>query len=139
VALWAAALSAGVPLGHRVGTLATEHLRRVEDWIDAHLGTPIALGRICSVAGVGERALQKAFLPRHGRSPMRYVAERRVLAAHRHLSRPVDGSGGVTKVALSVGFDHLGRFAVLYRQIVGESPSSTLRKALGAAAANVLQ
>jgi transcriptional regulator GlxA family with amidase domain len=35
----------------------------------------------------------------------------------------------VTRVALGLGFGHVGRFAALYRQAFGESPSETLRRA----------
>jgi AraC-like DNA-binding protein len=35
----------------------------------------------------------------------------------------------VTDVATELGFLELGRFAVKYRQIFGETPSSTLRAA----------
>jgi transcriptional regulator GlxA family with amidase domain len=35
----------------------------------------------------------------------------------------------VTSIAWSVGFTHLGRFALAYRQAYGESPSQTLRDA----------
>jgi AraC-like DNA-binding protein len=34
----------------------------------------------------------------------------------------------VTDVALELGFSELGRFAVRYRQMFGESPSETLRR-----------
>jgi AraC-like DNA-binding protein len=35
----------------------------------------------------------------------------------------------VTRVALGLGFGHPGRFAALYRQAYGESPSQSLRRA----------
>lgn len=108
----------------RPGELALERARHVEAWIDAHLGEPISMGTLCRVAGVGERCLQKSFLYRRGISPMRFVVERRLLAAHRWLA---DGShaGTVTEAGLRFGFTHLGRFSVAYRQTLGESPSQT--------------
>ncbi len=108
----------------RPGELALERARNVEAWIDAHLGEPISMGMLCRVAGVGERCLQKSFLYRRGISPMRFVAERRLLAAHQWLA---DGSHAdtVTEAGLRFGFTHLGRFSVAYRQTLGESPSQT--------------
>lgn len=108
----------------RPGELALERARNLEAWIDAHLGDPISMGTLCRVAGVGERCLQKSFLYRRGISPMRFVAERRLLAAHQWLA---DGShaGTVTEAGLRFGFTHLGRFSVAYRQTLGESPSQT--------------
>jgi AraC-like DNA-binding protein len=122
-------LFAGAVLGasaaRGVQGLAAAGLRRVEAWIDAHLGEPITLGRLCEVAGVGERSLQKAFETRRGMSPMRFVHERRIAAAYRHLSRR-DAATSVKAVALGLGFAHLGRFAQAYRELVGELPSETL-------------
>jgi len=34
----------------------------------------------------------------------------------------------VTDVASALGFTHLGRFAIAYREVLGESPSQTLRR-----------
>ena len=101
-------------------------LGRVEDWIEAHLDEPITLGRLCTVAGVGARALMKIFESRRGMPPMRFVAERRLATAHARLLSAAPRE--VADVATSVGFTHLGRFAIAYRQVFGESPSQTLRR-----------
>jgi AraC-like DNA-binding protein len=100
----------------------------LEAWIEANLDAPISIGRLCAVAGVGERALQKSFESRRGMSPMRFVMERRLAQAHRQLlkAHPRDD---VTHVAVRLGFNHTGRFAALYRQAFGESPSQSLRRA----------
>ena len=108
----------------RPGELALGRARNLEAWIDSHLGEPITMGTLCRVAGVGERCLQKSFLYRRGISPMRFVAERRLLAAHRWLS-DASHAGTVTEAGLRFGFSHLGRFSVSYRQAIGESPSQT--------------
>jgi AraC-like DNA-binding protein len=108
----------------RPGELALERARELEAWIDSHLGEPITMGTLCRVAGVGERCLQKSFLYRRGISPMRFVAERRLLAAHQWLA-DASHAGTVTEAGLRFGFSHLGRFSVSYRQAIGESPSQT--------------
>ncbi|MFN7572328.1 MAG: helix-turn-helix domain-containing protein [Betaproteobacteria bacterium] len=108
--------------------LTPARLAAVQDWIDAHLAEPITLGQLCRVAGVGERCLQLAFQSQRGISPMRYVLERRLAAAHRRLRRAAPGED-VTQAAIDAGFSHLGRFAALYRGAYGESPSQTLRAA----------
>jgi AraC-like DNA-binding protein len=107
--------------------LSASRLTAVEAWIDAHLEEPITLGRLCEIAGVGERALQKAFESRRGVSPMRFVVERRLAAARRLLESAGHG-GCVTDVAVRLGF-HFGRFAGLYREVFGEAPSQTLARA----------
>lgn len=119
----AAALLRG-RLARRAGHVALERVKSVEAWIDAHLGEPITLGRLCTVAGVGERSLQKAFEASRGMSPMRFVAERRLAVAYQRLSTPVHRTS-VKAVALDLGFHHLGRFAQAYSELIGETPSQT--------------
>jgi AraC-like DNA-binding protein len=112
-------------VAQRPGELALERARNLEAWIDAHLDEPITLGTLCRVAGVGARCLQKSFLHRRGIPPMRFVAERRLLAAHQWLA-DASQAATVTEAALRFGFTHLGRFSVAYRQAIGELPSQTL-------------
>jgi len=107
---------------------ATARFAEVEQWIEAHLETPITTGQLCRVAGVGQRALEKIFESRRGMSPMRFVVERRLAAAHRLLDR-ADNNRDVTDVAHGLGFAHVGRFAALYRQAYGELPSQTAKRA----------
>ncbi len=99
----------------------------VEGWIEANLERSITAGQLCRIAGVSQRALEKIFESRRGMSPMRFVTERRLAAAHRMLGAAVPGDD-VTAVALGLGFNHIGRFAALYAQIYGELPSQTLKR-----------
>jgi AraC-like DNA-binding protein len=112
----------------RAQPVSLARIADVEAWIDAHLEDPITIGRLCDVAGTGERWLQRVFEARRGMSPMRFVAERRLVEARRRLEGADSREEGVTRVALSLGFGHVGRFAILYRQAFGESPSETIRR-----------
>lgn len=112
---------------HEAAQMSEQRVRDLEGWIDANLGEPISLGRLCDVAGVGARCLQRTFEQRRGMSPMRFVAERRLAATHRALLNAAPGAS-VTQIALDHGFDHVGRFAQLYQQVLGELPSHTLSK-----------
>ncbi len=111
----------------RAHAVSSTRVADLEAWIEAHLDKPISMGRLCNVAGVGERALQKVFESRRGISPMRFVTERRLAAARRRLTSAGPGND-VTSVAVSLGFGHPGRFAGLYRQAFGEAPSQSLRR-----------
>ena len=122
-------LRARVPVkeGRRTPRLAPERVRLVEEWIDAHLHEPLSLARLCDRAGVGARCLQVAFESHRQQSPMEFVAERRLVAAHAALSR---GEGeSVTAVASALGFEHPGRFAAGYRRLFGLAPSEMRRRA----------
>jgi AraC-like DNA-binding protein len=128
VAGWMADLvldAAGVQSTSEVGL---ERVVRLQRWIDAHLDQDITLDRLCAVAGVGPRSLQKALLAARGQSPHEFVISRRLAEARRRLagvSTPVR----VSTVALDCGFRHFGRFAVSYRAAFGESPVETVRAA----------
>ena len=113
-----------VPRGQEV---SAARIAELEAWVDSHLHEPLTIGSLCAVSGVGERALQKVFLSRRGMSPMRFVAERRLAAARGRLLR-AGPRNDVTSVAVELGFGHVGRFAQLYRQAFGESPSETLKR-----------
>jgi len=97
----------------------------IETWIRRHLAEPITLERLASVAGVSNRCLQKACMARWGRSPMDLVASLRLQRSHVRLASRSPGLT-VTQAAVESGFTHLGRFAVMYREVFGESPSDTL-------------
>jgi AraC-like DNA-binding protein len=116
------------PTEGRISTVSMQRIKLLEDWIDAHASEAITLGRLCEVARIGERSLQLAFQARHGMSPMRFVAERRLAAAHRRLAS-ADVANDVTSIATSLGFVHLGRFAQAYRVAYGEAPSRTVARA----------
>jgi AraC-like DNA-binding protein len=106
------------------GVVTRSRVDRLAAWIDAHLDEALTVGRLCEVAEVGERALQRSFERWRGMSPMRFVTERRLEAARRQLLLGGDGVD-VTRVALGLGFHHVGRFAIAYRELFGESPSQT--------------
>lgn len=107
--------------------LAQRRLADLEAWIEANLGETITIGRLSSVAQAGERSLQLAFQARRGMSPMRFVCERRLAAAHRRIAN-AGAADEITSIATGLGFTHLGRFSIAYREVFGESPSRTLQR-----------
>jgi AraC-like DNA-binding protein len=60
-------------------------------------------------------------------SPHKYLWLRRMHLARRALAGADPAAAAVTGIALDHGFGELGRFAVQYRELFGESPSATLR------------
>ena len=63
-------------------------------------------------------------------SPICYLWLRRMTLARTALLR-ADASTTITAVALNFGFVQLGRFAVSYRSLFGESPRATLARSAG--------
>lgn len=103
-------------------------VRRAEDFIQAHAGEQLTLGRIAAAAAVSSRTLVRGFHRYRDSSPMAYLSKVRLNRAHAELlaGNPQDLS--VTVVATKWGFSNLGRFAALYRRTFGENPVATLRR-----------
>jgi transcriptional regulator GlxA family with amidase domain len=115
------------PESHR-GPPDEATVRRVEEFFAENLESPVSLSDAAIVAGTSTRSLLRAFQNRRGTSPMAFRRRRRFEAARRDLFFADRGETGVTIVAGRYCFDHLGRFAVEYGALFGESPSETLRR-----------
>jgi AraC-like DNA-binding protein len=102
------------------------HVKRAQDYMNAHYGDIISMVEIANCCGIGIRALQEAFRSRLDLSPQQYLAAIRLDHARQRLLSD-DTPLTVSQVALECGFSHLGRFAVAYRKRFGETPSATLR------------
>jgi AraC-like DNA-binding protein len=94
---------------------------------------PITIASLSLTVGVSERTLRNAFADVHRESPKRYLLHRRLRDARQALSDPANTSATVTSVATDLGFYELGRFALQYKALFGESPSQTLRRRRSAA------
>lgn len=97
--------------------------------IDARFDQEVTSADLAATAGVSERALHAAFQRRFGTSPMRYLRDHRYAIAHQRLRQ--GAASTVAEVAHGVGLHHLGRFSSDYRDRFGETPATTLRRAIG--------
>jgi AraC-like DNA-binding protein len=102
---------------------------RFEEFLEAIPDRPLYLTEICAAIGVAERTLRVACEEHLGMGPIRYLGLRRMHLVRRALLR-AGPSKTVTQVATDHGFWELGRFAVAYRALFGESPSATLHRPL---------
>lgn len=102
-------------------------LRRALERLDEAREPIPTIPELCRWAGVGQRTLEYAFRDQLGVTPVRYVKIVRLNRAHRLLRSASPSDETVTSIALACGFFELGRFAVDYRQLFGESPSQTLQ------------
>ena len=104
------------------------HVRRAEDFIEAHWDQAITIEKLVEATGIGARAIFRAFQQTRGYSPMAFARTIRLRHAHQMLSTP-DKETSVTAVAFVCGFGNLGHFARDYREAFGERPSETLGRA----------
>jgi AraC-like DNA-binding protein len=108
--------------------IAPRDVKRAFDFMQANLDQPITIADIARASGVPGRTLFQHFRDCWGTSPMRYLRNARFEKVRQILLRG-EPAGNVTQIAIGLGFTHMGRFAVEYRQRFGESPSQALRRA----------
>lgn len=95
---------------------------------------PPSLLEVCRDVGASPRKLAYSFQAVLGLSPARYVKTTRLNAVRRDLSRRSGPEQSVYDAAARWGFWHFGHFSSDYKQLFGELPSETLRRARSAQA-----
>jgi AraC-like DNA-binding protein len=101
-------------------------VRDAEAWMEVHCEAGFTIQAVAEAHDVTIRTLQRAFERYRAYSPKTFLHR---LMLGRARTRLRSGAAlGVTEVAMTVGFRHLGRFSVDYRKRYGEPPSSTLRR-----------
>jgi AraC family transcriptional regulator len=100
--------------------LPTYRLRRVLDYITAHLDEDLSLAELARTAGMSPHHFAVLFRQRMGTSPHRHVVEQRIERA-KHLLR--DHTQSILEVALASGFESQSHFGRVFRRVVGVTPS----------------
>jgi AraC-like DNA-binding protein len=104
------------------------HIRTAIEFMHANLHLPLTLGDIAQAAGVSARSLQIGFQQFRDTTPLAYLRDVRLQAAHEELSLP-ENILPISEVALKWGFTQMGRFAARYKAVYGLLPSETARRA----------
>lgn len=104
-------------------------VKRARDYALAHPDRPPSILELCNRVGASRRKLQYCFQETLGINPVAYMRALRLNAVHRALRRNQDDT--VHDIAIQWGFWHVSRFATDYRQLFGELPSTTLKRARG--------
>ncbi len=97
-------------------------------FIHGHAGGDIGINDIAAAVHLTPRAVQYLFRQQLDTTPTEYLRRVRLHNAHQDLMASTRSAITVTEIAQRWGFLHTGRFAVLYRQIYGQSPHATLRQ-----------
>lgn len=106
------------PLDFSRGFTAS-HYKRVLDYIEAHLGEPIAIEDLAGVAGMSPAHFSRLFKEVIGDSPYQFVMNYRVEQAKKMLtdqSRPLAG------IALACGFADQPHFGRIFKRLTGLTP-----------------
>ena len=109
----------------------TAVISRFEELLAANRDRPLHLTEICAAVGASQRTLETCCEEHLGMGPIRYLWLRRMHLARRALIGADPSNTTVTQIATGHGFWELGRFAVSYKRLFGESPSATLHRPAG--------
>ncbi|MGD8854536.1 MAG: helix-turn-helix domain-containing protein, partial [Gammaproteobacteria bacterium] len=100
-------------------------LRRAVEYLRCTDSRSITVADLCAAARVTQRTLEYAFRETFGMSPLGFLHLRRYHAGRRDLLAADAKTVTVTEIAQKNGFYQMGRFAVRYKALFGESPSQT--------------
>lgn len=101
--------------------LGRERLRRVLDYIEAHLIEDLRLSDLAQIAGLSTYHFSRLFKQAVGIAPGQYVLQQRIERAKRLLKQP---SVSVQQVAKDCGFGSASYFARQFRKAVGVTPKA---------------
>lgn len=102
-------------------------IRRVLQHIDEHSAEAVTVADLAEVGRLSVRAVQDGVRRYTGLTPLQYLRDRRLDAAHTQLIASDPATVNVAAVARGCGFAHMPRFARDYRLRFGENPRDTLR------------
>jgi len=113
---------------HARTRLSSTQLKRVLDYIEAHLEDPLTIDTLSREAGASSSHLRTWFKVATGLSLHRYVVRRRVERARNLL---LQGQLSTSEIALAVGFSHQSHLARWMRREIGITPSDVRRSVIG--------
>ena len=102
--------------------------RRARDFMEANLRRRVKFEELQRVSGTSLRTLHYAFRDYFGIAPITYHKCRRLRCVREALRCAAPAETSVTEISMDWGFWHIGRFAVDYKAMFGESPNTTLRR-----------
>jgi len=103
----------------RPGGLATWQVKRTVAYVEANLGSKLAVGEMADLVALGKCHFSRAFKRSLGSSPMAYVGLRRVERAKLMMTTT---SERLSDIALACGFADQSHFNRYFRHVVGMSP-----------------
>ena len=114
------------PIPYR-GGLAPRQMRRTLDYMDAHLTDALGLVELAAIAGLSPHHFGEAFKISVGKSPHRFLMEKRVQHALELLR---NGDRSIAEIAHATGFSSQSRLTENFRRVIGMTPGQ-FRRSLG--------
>ena len=104
--------------------LAPWQLRRVVEYLDAHLPERVDLAHLAALAGLSQSHFSRAFKASTGMAPYRWQLDARIRRAQALL---IDTSASLDDVAEATGFADAVHFGRTFRKLTGATPAAWRR------------
>jgi AraC family transcriptional regulator len=104
----------------RLNALPKWRLRRVEEYVEAHLDRGIGLADLAKAAGLSRMHFAAQFRAATGYRPREYLLHQRIEHAKSLLSNT---QMPIVEVALTVGFSSQAHFSTVFKRITSETPA----------------
>jgi len=102
-----------------------ERLRRADDFMRAHLESPLTLQHIAECVGSSRFHTLRLFKSAYGETPIKRLTRLRMERAQLLLGRDGDS---VTQIAFRCGYDNPAHFTSAFRRHTGITPSEFRRR-----------
>ncbi len=105
--------------------LSPAQMRRIHDFIEAHLGEPIGLVEIATAAGLSPYHFARRFKAGTGLSPHRFLLRRRLDRARKLIA---DRDLPLAAIAHAAGFSSQSHMTTAFRENLGRTPGWFVRQ-----------
>jgi len=102
------------------GGLPIARLRKIEDYVRAHLSERISLETLAQLAELSPFHFSRVFKQATGMTPLQFVIRERMLQAQQLIR---ETSRSLIEIGLEVGYTSPSHFAQVFRQTVGMAPT----------------
>lgn len=103
------------------GGLPIHQLRKVQDYVAAHLGEDISIEALAQLADLSPSHFAHVFKESTGMTPLHFVTRQRITHAQQLIR---ETSRSLIDVGLEVGYTSPSHFAQVFRRVVGVTPTA---------------
>jgi AraC family transcriptional regulator len=107
------------------GRLLAWQVRKVRDYIDAHITGPLLVADLCALIQRSEAHFSRSFKGTFGESPHAFVVRRRVELAAQYM---LTTDASLSDIALRCGFTDQAHLCKHFRQAAGQTPAAWRRE-----------